>query len=108
MEKGTIIGAVYNFEKNIVEHTIISETEDFSKIQGSKYLQSYTVKAIEQIINMNGTNKLLFIGTPCQIAAIAKLKKEKVIRQEILMVDLVCHGVPSALLWDKYLCASRK
>lgn len=102
MEKGTIIGAVYNFEKNIVEHTIISETEDFSKIQGSKYLQSYTVKAIEQIINMNGTNKLLFIGTPCQIAAIAKLKKEKVIRQEILMVDLVCHGVPSALLWDKY------
>jgi coenzyme F420-reducing hydrogenase beta subunit len=45
--------------------------------------------------------EVLFTGTPCQVAGLkAFLKKEY---GNLLTVDLVCHGVPSPLVWKKYL-----
>lgn len=44
--------------------------------------------------------KVLFSGTPCQIAGLKSyLQKEY---DNLLTLDIICHGVPSPAVWDKY------
>ena len=67
-----------------------------------KYVQSKTgdtFKQAEQFLKQN--RKVLFSGTPCQIVALKRyLKKEY---ENLLLVDFICHGVPSPGVWRKYL-----
>ncbi|WP_197027632.1 Coenzyme F420 hydrogenase/dehydrogenase, beta subunit C-terminal domain, partial [Prevotella sp. 10(H)] len=43
---------------------------------------------------------VLFVGTPCQIGGLRKyLRKDY---ERLYTIDLVCHGVPSPLVFDKY------
>ena len=45
--------------------------------------------------------KVLFSGTPCQIAGLKHyLKKDY---PNLITVDFICHGVPSPLIWKLYL-----
>ena len=58
-----------------------------------------TFKQAEQFLKQN--RKVLFSGTPCQIVALKRyLKKEY---ENLLLVDFICHGVPSPGVWRKYL-----
>ncbi len=100
-----VCGCVYNNKKDIAEHIIITpnDIDGLKKLQGSKYLQSDCSNAIKECINIGFDNKVLFIGTPCQVAGVDKLTKLKGIRDNFVLVDLICHGVPSNYLWKKYL-----
>ena len=42
-----------------------------------------------------------FIGTTCQVAALKTYLNRSY--SNLYMVDLVCHGTPSPMLWEKYL-----
>jgi len=64
-------------------------------------LQSGTEKAFNDVIN--DTNEAVVFGTPCQIAGIDLLLKSKNKREDYILVDLICHGVPSQNLWNKYI-----
>lgn len=101
-----VIGVVYNYEKNIAE-TIIAETsEDIEKFKGSKYLQSNTILCYENLVKrarMQEDEKYIMFGTPCQIVGINKVFEENNLKNEIITVDLFCHGVPSYNVWNKYL-----
>lgn len=79
------------------------EKENLSLLQGSKYIPSITADAIKSLVPMAKEHKILFFGTPCQAAAADKLLRKKGLRDQALIVDLICHGVPSYHLWDKYL-----
>lgn len=98
---GIVYGAILgqNFE---VYHTGIEKEEELRKLSGAKYVQSNlknTFSEIKQCLKEN--RKVLFSGTPCQVAGLkAYLGKEE---ENLLTVDLVCHGVPSPLLWKKYI-----
>ncbi len=94
-----IVGCTYDNEKHIAKHIIIDNIEDLSKIQGSKYIQSNTKEAFDYIYN-NSNDKYLFFGTPCQVAGLRKLMGDI---NNIIYVDLICHGVPTMKLWRKYL-----
>ena len=49
---------------------------------------------------------MLLSGTSCQIAGLLSyLGKEEV---NLLCVDIVCHGVPSPMVWKKYLLWQEK
>lgn len=89
----------YNVEKNRVEHYISNNVEDLSASKGSKYLQSYTVDAFSKI---NFNEKYLIVGTPCQISSFHKTLKKFGKRNNFVLMDFFCHGVPSKYLWDKY------
>ncbi|MBQ8291235.1 MAG: Coenzyme F420 hydrogenase/dehydrogenase, beta subunit C-terminal domain [Clostridia bacterium] len=69
---------------------------------GSKYIQSDTGETFVSAQRDLKENKLvLFSGTPCQIAGLkAFLGKEY---DNLLTVDLICHGVPSYAYFRKYL-----
>ena len=47
--------------------------------------------------------KAIVICTPCQIASLDNLLKQTKKRDKFILVDLICHGVPSYLLWNKYI-----
>ena len=42
-----------------------------------------------------------FSGTPCQIEGLSKFLRKTY--EKLILVDVVCHGIPSPLIWNKYL-----
>lgn len=100
-ENGIVIGATFN-ENWEVCHTYINKQEDINKLQGSKYVQSKignTYKDAE--VFLKDGKKVLFTGTPCQIAGLHKfLRKEY---ENLYCVDVICHGAPSPGVWNDYL-----
>lgn len=98
---GYVCGAVYTQDWS-VEHIVSNKIEDILRMQSSKYLQSDTkscYKEIKQILEDG--KKVLFSGTPCQVAGLkAFLRKDY---ENLYCLDLVCHGVPSPKVFKKYL-----
>lgn len=100
-KNGYVCGATFRDDWT-VHHIIIDSENDLHKLRGSKYIQSDLENCFEQIKQLlNGKKEVLFSGTPCQIAGLyAFLGKEY---DNLLTVDVFCHGVPSVGVWRKYL-----
>lgn len=78
-----------------VKHIRIESTEDIVKLKGSKYVQSYIGSTYKNVVDdLKADRKVLFIGTPCQVAGLKAYLKGKVFNH-LFTVDFVCHGVPS-------------
>lgn len=82
---------------------IIDDKLELDKCKGSKYVQSDMIELaseISEILN-NTDRKVFFCGTPCQVAAIKALCEDNT--NHFYTADLVCHGVPSIALFNKYI-----
>lgn len=102
LEKGgAVVGASFD-QRNRVCHKIITSLNDLDDILGSKYVQSDLGNIFRQIEQMLKTGTtVLFSGTGCQINGLRLyLGKDY---QTLLCVDVVCLGVPSPAIWEKYL-----
>lgn len=98
---GYVCGAAFN-NKWEVEHIIINNIKDLDKLCRSKYVQSDThniMKPIKSLLD-NG-EKVLFCGCPCQVEGL-KLFLQKDY-ENLITIDLICHGVPSQKVFDKFL-----
>lgn len=93
-------GVKYNIKNKYVEHYITDKIEEIASSTGSKYIQSYTKDAFT---NINFKEKNVIVGTPCQIASLRRLIKLKRAEDNFILIDFFCHGIPSMLLWNKYL-----
>lgn len=102
----TVVGCVYDMEHNEAKHIGVTPEcpNVLEELKGSKYLQSNTTDVFHDL-EENLPDKLAFFGTPCQIAAARKTFDLQIKKKggSLLLVDLICHGVPSYLLWEKYL-----
>ncbi len=99
-QNGVVAGVQWSKEFT-PEHVLITKEDDIDKLKGSKYAQSNTGN-IYQIVQDNLLNgkMVLFSGTPCQNAALkAFLKRDY---HNLICVDFVCHGVPSAKMLREY------
>ena len=103
---GVVFGASFN-EKFGVEHIMIDNTNDLPKLRGSKYVQSVMGNTYANTKNqLNAGKQVLFSGTACQIAGLkAYLGKE---HDNLLCVDVVCHGTPSPKVFSSYLTSLSK
>lgn len=100
-EGGVVFGA--RFDENwMVRHDYTETIEGLSAFRGSKYLQSIMGNSYQKTKDfLNQGRKVLFSGTPCQIAGLKKyLRKEY---EHLLTIDIICHGVPSPLVWENYI-----
>lgn len=99
--RGYVCGASFDKNKKL-SHVIVSRKSELEKLRGSKYLQSEIGNVFRQIKELLDNNKLvLFVGVPCQIAGLKTyLRKEY---KTLIAVDIVCHGVPSSLVFEKYV-----
>lgn len=99
--QGAVYGAAYDEEFN-VRHICIEDIDSLYKLRGAKYAQSEIHDCFKQIkVRMQNQQYVLFSGTPCQVAGLKSfLGKEY---ETLLCVDFVCHGVPSPVVWKKYV-----
>jgi len=88
-------------------HSYVEDKKEIGKYKKSKYLQSDVNKAYQEVEEfLKDNKKVLFSGTPCQVAALRLyLSKDY---DNLLCVDLVCRGVPSYKTFKDYLLYLQK
>lgn len=100
-EGGVVFGAKFDEEWNVI-HAWTETADGLAAFRGSKYVQSTignTYREVKEFLQQG--RKVLFTGTPCQIAGLKRyLRKDY---DNLLAVDIICHGVPSPLVWQRYL-----
>lgn len=96
-----VCGAMYD-DKFVLRHKVSNKPSDIEQMKGSKYVQSNTddsYKIIRKLLDEN--NKVLFTGTPCQVAGLNSFLKKSY--NNLVCMDIVCNGVPSPGIFNKYL-----
>lgn len=98
---GAVYGCVLTENFTAVHFRAVT-LEERNHMRGSKYIQSTMGDIFKQVRKDVDTGKIvLFSGTSCQIAGLKSfLGKEY---NNLLCIDIVCHGVPSPMVWEKYL-----
>ena len=97
LRKGGVVYGCAMLPDVVVRHIRVEREEDLVKLKSSKYVQSSISEIIPSLKQDVAEGKhVLFIGTPCQVAAVKSLYK--VLPEKLLLVDLICHGVPSLKL----------
>ncbi len=102
---GVVYGAV--LKHNEVRHTRISKVGELPSLKGSKYTQSILgdiFKKVKEDLSMGG--QVLFSGTSCQVAGLQKFLGRPY--DNLLLVDIVCHGTPSPKLFREYIALMEK
>lgn len=101
---GVVFGASFD-DKYQVVHTCASDYEGRDRMRGAKYVKSDTGGIYNQVEEALKKGKyVLFSGTPCQIAAVKSFCALKKLPQEqLITVDLICHGAPSPVIFADYL-----
>lgn len=99
---GIVYGVAMSEDCYSAEYVAITRKEDLHKLRGSKYLQAKVGNAFREIKqNLTDGKVVLFSGTGCQVNGLKKfLVKEY---DNLICVDVICHGVPSPELWKKYV-----
>lgn len=103
---GIVFGAKFDDNWNVA-HTYAEIEEDVKAFMGSKYVQSRIYNTYKEAkVFLDAGRQVLFTGTSCQIAGLKHyLRKEY---DNLLTIDVVCHGVPSPKIWRKYLDEIKK
>ena len=101
--KGIVYGCV--IKKGIVFHERTDNIDGLYAMLGSKYVRSELRNCFEKCKNDLLANKfVLFSGTPCQINALCfYLDRYNIDRNNLLTLDIICHGTPTKVSWQKYL-----
>ena len=98
---GYICGAIFDDKYN-VRHIITNDWDLVLGMRKSKYVQSNMGNTYAKTKEKLESGVLvLFTGTPCQVAGLYRFLGKKY--ENLLTMDLICHGVPSPQMWRKYL-----
>lgn len=103
---GVVFGAAMFFLHGvpIVKHIEIDSENDLDKLQGSKYVQSDCQGIYAEVKKELNENKIvLFSGTPCQVASLKRFLGREENSEKLILVDLICHGVPSLKMFQDYI-----
>lgn len=103
LENGGIVYGVGYKDHFRVAHKRATTKEERNEFKGSKYVQSDLDGIFRQVKeDLKQGNTVLFSGTPCQTAGLNSYIGKK-LRENLVLVDIVCHGVPSPYIWRDYL-----
>jgi len=98
---GLVYGAGFNDEFELV-HMMIDNKKDLQKLRGAKYVQSDINESFKKVKEYLKQKRLvLFSGTPCQIAGLNNYLNKYY--TNLILLDIVCHGVPSPGVFKSYL-----
>ena len=99
---GYVCGAVYSDDCRDVFHIVSNCRADIARMRVSKYVQSDLRDTFREIKSLLGDNKkCMFVGCPCQVAGLKAYLGCS--NENLLLVDLICCGVPSRKVYRKFL-----
>ena len=97
---GVVFGARYDDNLDVV-HSWTDDKAGLKDFRGSKYTQSNLMESFRECRDfLKAGGLVLFSGTPCQIAGLQSFLRKPY--ENLLLVDFICHGVPSPKLWQEY------
>lgn len=103
---GVVFGARFDKQWEVV-HDWADTSEKLTPFRCSKYVQSRIGDSYVQAEKfLKEGRTVLFSGTPCQIAGLRLFLRKTY--ENLLLVDIICHGVPSPGVWRDYLNAELK
>lgn len=98
---GCVCGAAID-ENNYVYHKVVDNFEALRGLLCSKYVQSDLKNVYSEVKEfLKKGRQVLFSGTPCQVNGLYSFLGKDY--DQLLTVDLICHGVPSPYVWKKYV-----
>lgn len=96
---GYVCGCIWNDKVEAV-HVVSNDSREMEKMLHSKYTQSRMGNVYKETKKLlDAGKKVLFSGTPCQIAAVLRFTGNP---QNLYTCDVICKGVPSPGVWNKY------
>lgn len=103
-DDGVVYGCGYS-DNNMVIHMRVESIDELKKLQGSKYVQSEIGDSFLNVYNdLLSNKKVLFSATSCHLAGLYRyLNLKKINMDNLFTCDLVCHGVPSPLIYKENL-----
>ncbi len=103
LERGGVVYGCGYKDHFMVAHKRATTKEERNEFKGSKYVQSDLSGVFRQVRDdlRNGL-LVLFSGTPCQTSGLNSFVGKK-FRNNLFLIDIVCHGVPSPYIWRDYL-----
>lgn len=106
LQGGFVYGCIID-ENMKVKHIGTNSIDEIKRMRGSKYVQSDINKCYFEIKkHLVSGKKVLFSGTPCQISGLKHYLS--IDYSNLLLVEVVCHGVPSPVLFGKHICYLNK
>lgn len=101
---GVVYSSIYDEDFNVVFKRVDS-IKELPATFTSKYMQSNSLGIYKKLADdLKTGNKVLFCGTPCQVNALYKyLVTLKISTDNLLLVDFICHGVPSQKVFQLYM-----
>ncbi|KAA8665388.1 Coenzyme F420 hydrogenase/dehydrogenase, beta subunit C-terminal domain [Clostridium sp. HV4-5-A1G] len=99
-ENSVVFGSTMN-DHIKVYHTYVKDLKKIKIFRKSKYVESFmgtTYSDVKKFLEEG--KRVLFSGTPCQVGGLKQFLNKNY--KNLLTVDIVCHGVPTHLLLDKY------
>lgn len=99
---GVVYGAGYTDHFRVVHKRAVTK-EERNEFKGSKYVQSDLNNVFRKVKDdLKNGKVVMFSGTPCQTAGLNSYVGKK-LRENLFLVDIVCHGVPGPFLWRDYI-----
>lgn len=101
---GVVYGCTMSMKNGILvpHHIRVCDAVGLAQIKGSKYVQSDISSIFLPIKqDLQAGKSVLLIGTPCQITAVKGFLEHAY--PNFYTVDVVCHGVPSAKIFQDFV-----
>ena len=100
MTGGVVCAAGYD-EQGKVVHKLVTSVAEIDELCESKYVQSRLNNCFAEVESyLSSSKKVLFVGTPCQVAGIKAYLHNK--DEKLYTIDLVCYGVPSPAIYTAW------
>ena len=109
LDDGGVVVGVAQLSSTRFGHIVVDNKADLAKLRGSKYVQADvgTIYRDVRVLLKTG-RRVLFSGTPCQVAALYAVLGNQANSANLFTVDIVCHGTPSVKVFEKYVGAIEK
>ena len=109
MDDGGVVVGVAQTAPTRFGHIVVDNKADLAKLRGSKYVQADVGLVYREVRRLlKAGRKVLFSGTPCQVAGLYAVLGNAAASADLFSVDIVCHGVPSVKVFEKYVCEMEK
>lgn len=100
-KNGIIYGVAMSEDCYSAEFIAVTDRSELIKLRGSKYLQAKVGDTFKKVkAELQAGKLVLFTGTGCQVNGLKKFLGKDY--ENLICMDVICHGAPSPALWREY------
>lgn len=100
-KNGIIYGVAMSEDCYSAEFIAVTDRSGLIKLRGSKYLQAKVGDTFKKVkVELQAGELVLFTGTGCQVNGLKKFLGKDY--ENLICMDVICHGAPSPALWREY------